>query len=469
MWERLFQLRANQTTVRTELIAGFTTYVTMAYILFLNPAILSATGMDKNAVFFATAVGAALVTIAMGLFVNFPVALAPGMGLNAYFAVVAAQHTGMMSWQVALGAVFLSGIIFIILTVTRVRQILVEAVPDSLKHAITVGIGLFITIIGLKLSGLMSIQFVANAGPSTAAIDQAAGGAPTAVTLQVSEWNITLANLVHDKSALLALIGLVLTAILVVMRVQGALLLGILATTLIGIPLGVTNIQAFFDTPFLPDFSKLHVGDLDIVGALRMGLLEVIMVFTFVELFDTFGTLVGTADRAGLLQRPDGQKRLGRAMLVDAGGVSLGALLGTSTITAYIESASGIAAGGRTGLTAATTGLLFLASLFLLAPFVAIIPNAATACALIIVGVLMMSAVKKIAFDKMVYAIPSFLTIVLMPFTYSIANGISAGIVFYVLLAAAHNRVSREKVRIHWMMWILAALILARYVFLGSA
>ncbi|MFC4766902.1 NCS2 family permease [Effusibacillus consociatus] len=466
--ERLFQLREYNTNVRTEIIAGFTTYVTMAYILFLNPAILAGTGMDKNAIFFATAVGAGLVTLAMGLFVNFPVALAPGMGLNAYFAVVAAQNTGIMTWQVALGAVFLSGIIFIILTITKVRQILVEAVPDSLKHAITVGIGLFITIIGLKIGGLMNVQFLTNGGPSTGAIDKAVGGAPTPVNLLHFEWNLLLANFVHDKGALLCLIGLVLTALLVALRVQGALLFGIVLTALIGIPLGVTQTELFGKTPFLPDFSNLNVGELDISGALAVGLFEVILVFTFVELFDTFGTLVGTAGKTGLLDRPDGQKKLGRAMLVDAGGVSLGALLGTSTITAYVESASGIAAGGRTGLTSVTTGLLFLASLFVLAPFVAVIPTPAEAPALIIVGVLMMNAVKKIDFENMIYAIPAFLTIVLMPFTYSIANGISAGIVFFVLLALANNLVRKEKVKIHWMMWLLTVFILARYVFLGG-
>ncbi|WP_026174169.1 NCS2 family permease [Effusibacillus pohliae] len=457
--ERLFQLREHGTNIRTELIAGVTTYVTMAYILFLNPLILSATGMDKNAVFFATAVGSALVTLMMGLFVNFPVALAPGMGLNAYFAVVAAQQGGVVSWQVALGAVFVSGLILILLTVSRIRQLLVVAVPDSLKYAITVGIGLFITIIGLKLGEITNIVYLG--GPSAGAV---AKGTP--VTLKFFEWNLTIAHFVENKVALLTLIGLVITAILAVARVTGALLIGILLTTLIGIPMGVTNTEAFFKTPWIPNFSQLYIGSLDIKGALTGGFFEIVLVFTFVALFDTFGTLIGTADKAGLLHRPDSEQKIGRAMAVDATGVSLGALLGTSTITAYIESASGIAAGGRTGLTSVTTAILFLLSVFLLGPLVAIIPDAATAPVLVIVGVMMMSAVKKIDFDELGTAIPAFLTIVMMPFTYSIANGIGAGIVFYVVLNAFRNLFTKEKVKIHWLMWTLAVLIVLRYIFI---
>lgn len=462
MLERFFQLRENGTSIRTEMIAGVTTYVTMAYILFLNPLILSGTGMDKSAVFFATAVGAAIVTLMMGLFVNFPVALAPGMGLNAYFAVVAAQQGGIVTWQVALGAVFVSGLILILLTVSRIRQLLVIAVPDSLKYAITVGIGLFITIIGLKLGELTNIVFLG--GPSAAEI---AKGAP--VTLKFFEWNLVIANFMESKVALLTLIGLVITAILTVARVTGALLIGILVTTLIGIPMKVTNIAAFGQTPWIPNFSNLHVGSLDIMGALTGSAFEIVLVFTFVALFDTFGTLIGTADKANLLDRPDADKKIGRAMGVDAAGVSIGALLGTSTLTAYIESASGIAAGGRTGLTAVFTSILFLLSLFLLGPIVAIIPDAATAPVLIIVGVMMMSAIRKIDFEDMGLAIPAFLTIVMMPFTYSIANGISGGIVFYVILNAFRNLFAKEKVKIHWLMWVLAVLIVLRFIFITES
>ncbi|MBX6395322.1 MAG: NCS2 family permease, partial [Alicyclobacillaceae bacterium] len=447
--------------VGTELLAGFTTFMTMAYILFLNPNILSSTGMDKSAVFFATAVGAGLVSVLMGLFANIPVALAPGMGLNAYFAVIAAAKGGMMSWQVALGAVFISGIIFILLTVTKVRQLLVAAVPDSLKMAITVGIGLFITLIGLKTGQLTSVQYVG--GPSQQAIAQ--GGTPV---LQFFEWNILLTNFVQNKAALLTLIGLVIIGVLMALRVRGALLIGILLTTIIGIPMGETDLSKLTQTPILPDMAHLAVGKLDIMGAIHMGLVEVVAVFTFVELFDTFGTLVGTANKAGLLEGKEGGKTLGRAMLVDATGVSLGALLGTSTITAFVESASGIAEGGRTGLTAVTTGILFLLATFLLAPVAAIIPDSATAPALIVVGVLMIQAVRNIDFVDPVKGIPAFLTIALMPFTYSIANGISAGIVFYVLLAAIRNLFGREKEKIHWLMWVLAVLVVLRYLFLSE-
>lgn len=459
--EQFFRLRERGTSVGTELLAGLTTFMTMAYILFLNPNILSSTGMEKSAVFFATAVGAGIVSILMGLAANLPVALAPGMGLNAYFAVIAAAKGGMMSWQVALGAVFISGIIFILLTVTKIRQLLVAAVPDALKMAITVGIGLFITLIGLKTGQITSVQYVG--GPSQQAISQ--GGTPV---LQFFEWNILLTNFVHNKAALLTLIGLAITGVLMALRIRGALLIGILLTTLIGIPLGETDVSKLVQTPVLPDTAHLAVGQLDIAGAIHLGLLEVVAVFTFVELFDTFGTLVGTANKAGLLEGKEGEKTLGRAMLVDATGVSLGALLGTSTITAYIESASGIAEGGRTGLTAITTGVLFLLATFLLAPVAAIIPDSATAPALIVVGVLMMQAVRNIDFTDPVKAIPAFLTIALMPFTYSIANGIAAGIAFYVLLAAIRNAFGKEKERIHWLMWVLAVLVVLRYIFLNE-
>ncbi|MBE3553388.1 MAG: NCS2 family permease [Kyrpidia tusciae] len=458
--DRFFHLRERGTSVGTEILAGLTTFMTMAYILFLNPNILSVTGMDKSAVFFATAVGAGLVTILMGLVANIPVALAPGMGLNAYFAVIAASKGGMMSWQVALGAVFISGIIFIILTVTKIRQLLVVAVPDALKMAITVGIGLFITLIGLKTGQITGVQYVG--GPSQNAI--AGGGTPV---LQFFEWNILLTNFTQNRGALLTIIGLIIIAVLMALRVRGALLIGILLTTVIGIPMGQTDLSKLTQTPMLPNTAHLAVGQLDIMGAIHMGLIEVVAVFTFVELFDTFGTLIGTTNKAGLLKGPEGEKTLGRAMLVDATGVSLGALLGTSTITAFVESASGVAEGGRTGLTAITTGVLFLLATFLLAPIAAVIPDSATAPALIIVGVLMIQAVRNIDFVDPVKGIPAFLTIALMPFTYSIANGISAGIVFYVLLAALRNVFTKEKEPIHWLMWILAVLVVLRYIFLG--
>ena len=454
---KFFKLQENKTTVRTEIIAGITTFMTMAYILFLNPNILSATGMDKNAIFFATAVAAGFVTIAMGLVANFPIALAPGMGLNAFFATVALAGVGM-PWRVALGAVFISGLIFILLTVTKVRQILVVAVPQSLKVAITVGIGLFITIIGLKLSEIMAVS--ANVIPPTLEHLNATKGQSN---LLFFEWNIGLGSL-KNPAMLLCLIGLAITSALMAMRVKGSLLIGIIVTTIIGIPMGVTKIAEGFSPFSLPDFSNLAVFELDIKGALSMGIWTVVFTFTFVELFDTFGTLVGTANKAGLIDKDGNSPKIGKAMLVDAFGVSFGALMGTSTITAYVESAAGIGEGGRTGLTAVTTGLLFLLAL-VLAPLATLIPNAATAPALIIVGLLMVSAIKEIDFEDFTEGLPAFMCIIMMPFTYSIANGVAAGIIFYTLLKVITGKAKK----VHWMMYLLFVLVVVRYLFLTEA
>jgi AGZA family xanthine/uracil permease-like MFS transporter len=456
MVDKLFKLKENGTNVRTEIVAGITTFMTMAYILFLNPNILGVTGMDKNAVFFATAISAGFVTIAMGLVANFPIALAPGMGLNALFATVALAGVGM-PWQAALGAVFISGLIFILLTVTKVRQILVVAVPNSMKRAITVGIGLFITIIGFKLSEIMVVS--ASVIPPTL---ETMGKSSAPVTLQFFEWNIGMGSF-SNHSMVLCLIGLGLTAILMALRVKGALLIGIVAATLIGIPLGVTVIPENFKVFSLPDFHNLAVGALDIKGALNMGIWTVVFTFTFVELFDTFGTLVGTANKAGLIDKDGNSPKIGKAMLVDAFGVSFGALMGTSTVTAYVESAAGIGEGGRTGLTAVTTGIFFLLAL-ILAPIAGIIPNAATAPALIIVGVLMVSSILEIDFSDFTEGFPAFLTFILMPLTYSIANGIAGGIISYVILKVATGKTKQ----VHWMMYILFVLVVARYIFLSE-
>ncbi|RKD21096.1 guanine permease [Ammoniphilus oxalaticus] len=445
-----------QTSVRTEIIAGITTFVTMAYILFVNPSTLATTGMDPNAVFIATCLGAGIVSIMMGLIVKAPIGLAPGMGLNAYFAVVAAPN-GLMTWQTALAAVFISGIIFLILTVTGFRQALVEAVPKSLQYAITVGIGLFIALLGFKLSGLIALQ----AAPIPPTIESLQGGAP--VTLLPFEWNLHLASFeyFYGNSGLLAFIGLLITSILMVRGIKGSILIGIVISTLIGIPMGVTDLSSLQGASWFPDFSNTNFLALDFKGVLGIGILEVIFVFTFVELFDTFGTMVATMDRAGILKQPDGKKRLSKAMMVDASGVSIGALLGTSTITAFVESSSGIEAGGRRGLTAITIGVLFILALFI-APLAGIVPSAATASALIIVGVLMMQNVVNIKFDDMLEAIPAFLTIVLMPLSQSIANGISAGIIFYVILGSLRGK------KVHIIMWILAVVVVARYLFIGG-
>ncbi|MCM3635037.1 MULTISPECIES: NCS2 family permease [Paenibacillus] len=459
--ERFFRLKELGTNVRTEIMAGLTTFMTMAYILAVNPMILSNAGLDWTGVFIATALAAGIFTIAMGLFVNFPVALAPGMGLNAYFASVilaSAATDAPISPAMGLTAVFISGVIFIILTITQVRQMLIDAVPDSLKHAITVGIGLFITVIGMKNSGLMTISVESFADIKAFTFTPVTG--PETV-IGIGSFS--------DPTMLLTIVALALIGILMVLRVPGAILWGILGTTLIAIVTGNVNVsETFAGKTWIPDFTTMHFADFDFAGVFEVGLITVILTFTFVELFDTFGTLVGTATKAGIMKDPvEGKKRVGKAMFVDAIGVSGGAVLGTSTVTAFVESSSGIAQGGRTGLTAVTTGICFLLALFL-SPLVALIPGAATSAALIIVGVLMMQSVKDIDFTDMVYAIPSFFTIAFMGFSYSIANGISFGIVFYVVLATIANVTGKGKYKVHWLMWILAVLIAYRYLFMGG-
>jgi AGZA family xanthine/uracil permease-like MFS transporter len=465
--DRFFQLKAKGTTVRTEIMAGLTTFMAMAYILTVNPNTLTvfgsgATGLDWTAVFLATAIAAGLATIAMGLYANFPVALAPGMGLNAYFATVilTSAATGKpITGSMALTAVFISGIIFVILTLTQVRQLLLVAIPNSLKHAITVGIGLFITIIGLKNSNLLTIGL--DPGNDY--------GAHKYADLAFFETVFHMGSL-KNPDVQLVLVGLLLISVLMVLKVRGAILFGILGTTIVGILMGHVELSTLSDakTTWVPDLSKLQAFNFDFPGIMTTGIISIIATFTFVELFDTFGTLVGTANRAGLLKdEVEGKKKIGKAMLVDAVGISAGAALGTSTVTAYIESSAGVAAGGRTGLTAVTTGVCFLLALFL-APIAALIPGAATSAALIIVGVLMAQSIKEIDFQDYVIAIPAFFTIVMMPFTYNIANGISFGILSYVILASVANLGAKGKYKVHWLMWILAVLIIARYMFVGS-
>jgi len=331
-------------------------------------------------------------------------------------------------------------------------------VPQSLKVAITVGIGLFITIIGLKLSEVMAVS--TSLIPSTLENLNKSGGQSG---LLYFEWNIGLGSL-KSPAMLLCLIGLVITSALMALRIKGSLLIGIIATTIIGIPMGVTKIAEGFSPFSLPDFSNLAVFELDIRGALSMGIWTVVFTFTFVELFDTFGTLVGTANKAGLIDKDGNSPKIGKAMLVDAFGVSFGALMGTSTVTAYVESAAGIGEGGRTGLTAVTTGLLFLLAL-VLAPLATLIPNAATAPALIIVGLLMVSAIKEINFDDFTEGLPAFMCIIMMPFTYSIANGVAAGIIFYTIVKVLTGKAKN----VHWMMYLLFVLVVVRYLFLTEA
>ncbi|EKE01854.1 MAG: hypothetical protein ACD_21C00034G0008 [uncultured bacterium] len=451
MLNKIFKLNKHSTTVSTEILAGITTFITMAYVLAVMPSMLAGTGMDKEAVFFATCLSAGLVTIAMGLFVNLPIALAPGMGLGAYFAVIAAQNGGI-PWPIALGAVFISGIIFLLLTITRIRQILVDAIPNSLKHAMTIGIGLFITLIGLKMSHV--VRVVTHLGSSLNDITASHGVA----NLSFFEWDLALGNFTSPDT-LLALIGLIITSSLIALRVRGAILLGIVVSTLIGIPLGLTNIYGIHLG--LPSWTDFNIGSMDLKGAFNLGLISIIFTFTFVGLMDTFGTLVSTTNQAGIVtdkNAKSGSSLIGKAMFVDAAGACFGAFLGVPALTVYLESMAGISAGGKTGLTAVTTGVLFLLALVLSSLFI-IIPNAATAPALILVGVFMISSVQHIDFQDFSEGVPAFLTMVIMPFTYSIANGISAGIIFYVLLKVLTGKWRK----VHWMMYVLAALVVFQY------
>ncbi len=434
-----FKLTERGTNVKTEILAGVTTFITMAYILFVNPDILSAAGMDFNAVFLATCLSAAIGTFIMGFYANLPFAQAPCMGLNAFFAfsvVLGMNYT----WEQALAAVFISGLVFMLLTGTGTREAIVNAIPNSLKHAIGGGIGLFIALIGLKNGGIV---------------------VPYEATL-VDFGNFT------DPKVILSVIGLVITGILMAKRMKGAILLGILITTAIGIPLGVTSTEiAQFARPDLsPTFMKmdlgglLAIGEAGVAGALT-SVLFVVVSFSLVDMFDTIGTLIGTANKAGMLDEEGKLPNMKQALWSDAIATSAGAVLGTSTVTTYVESAAGVSEGGKTGLTAVTTGVLFLFSIGL-APLALVVPPQATAPALIIVGVLMMSTVKNIDFDNFTEALPAFLTIAIMPFTFSIANGIAAGMIFYPITKLAVG----ESKDVHPAIYILAALFILRFTIL---
>lgn len=453
MLEKLFALSERKTTVKGEIIAGLTTFITMAYILFLAPNLLSIAGMDKDAVLIATALGGGIITIAMGLIVNYPICLAPGVGLLAFYTFTVVLGMGV-AWQTALWAVFISGIVFLILTLTTVRQHIVEGIPASMKIAITVGIGLFITIIGLKLSGLMAITL--SLSPDSLAQVIATKGHSTPGS---SETILTLGNLL-DPQVALALFGLVFTALLMARNVQGSFIIGAVVTSILAYATGNAQLPENFSIIAVPDFSKAAFFQLDIGSAMSMGLVTIIFSFTFVELFDSMGTLIGTATKAGIANPKEGKfPGLGKAMTVDAVGVSFGALLGASTITAFVESAAGVGAGGRTGLTAVTCGILFLLAL-LFAPLITLVPNCATAPILILVGALMMEPIRDIDFSDWTEAFPAFMVIALMPFTYSIANGVSAGLIMYPLLKIVAGRTKE----VHWIMYPLAIIVLIRYI-----
>jgi AGZA family xanthine/uracil permease-like MFS transporter len=426
----VFDLQANNTTVSREILAGITTFLTLAYILMVNPDILSAAGMPKEGVFTATVLASAIATLVMAFAANLPVALAPGMGLNAFFAFSVVIGMGY-SWQLALTAVFFEGILFIILSLFNVREAIIKAIPDNLKKAVAVGIGLFIALIGFKNAGIVIG-------------DQA--------TL------ITLGDLTSGP-ALLAIIGLVITIILYAWKVPGSILIGILATTVIGIPLGVTDASGFsspFSLPAAPLFWAF-----DFSNIFTFQFFTVFFTFLFVDIFDTVGTLVGVATQAGIIGKNGEVPRVKQALLADAVGTVAGAMLGTSTVTSYVESTAGVAVGGRTGLTALTTAALFIVALFF-APLFLLIPSAATAPALIVVGFLMMQAVSGINFKDPTEGIPAFLAIVMMPFAYSISEGIVYGLLSYVILKAATLKFKDISI----VTWILFVIFILRF-FIG--
>ncbi|MGI6615542.1 MAG: NCS2 family permease [Dethiobacteria bacterium] len=425
--DKFFRLKENKTDVRTEIIAGITTFMTMAYIIFVNPDILSTTGMDKGAVMTATIIAAGLTTILMGLMTNYPFALASGMGLNAFFAFVVAAQYG---WQAALGAVFISGVIFTILALTRAIDYIDAAMPTTLKRAVAAGIGLFIAYIGLQNGGII-------------VADEAT--------------QLTLGNL-REPGPMLTLIGILIIAVLMARKVRGAILIGILLTTVVSFFMGIQELPTGIGDIFGLPVSLAPIAlKLDLKAAFSIPLF-VIFSFLFVDIFDTAGTLLGTGARAGFLDEQGRLPRVNRAMLADAIGTMGGSLLGTSTVTTYVESTAGVSEGGRTGLTSIVTGLLFFLALFI-APLAGLIPPQATAPALVIVGVLMVGGVMKINFDDFTEALPAFLTIIFMPLAYSIADGIAFGFIAYPVVKLVAGR-GKE---VHWLVYLLAVVALIHF------
>jgi AGZA family xanthine/uracil permease-like MFS transporter len=429
--ERYFQLKELGTNWRTEILAGSTTFVTMAYIIFVNPAILHETGMPLTAVVAATCLCAAFGSLLMGFLARYPIALAPGMGLNAYFTYSVVKGLGV-PWETALGAVFLSGVAFLILTAVGVRQMIVSAIPFELYAAVAVGIGLFIAFIGLHNSGII----VAN-----------------------KETLVTMGNL-RNPDTLLAIFGLLLIASLMAWKIRGAILIGILGTTALGVVFGLVRWQP--QTYSFHDITATAF-HLNIRGALSYGLVEIVFVFLFVDLFDNIGTLVAVGKQARLFDKANQIPRINGILFSDAAATIVGSLAGTSTVTSYIESAAGVAAGGRSGVTAITTGILFLVAMFI-APAVGAIPAAATAPALIVVGSLMIAHAAEIPWSNPVISVPAFLTIVTIPLTFSIANGLAFGFVAYTVLKIARG----EFRSVNWLVYVLTILFIARFLYLGS-
>lgn len=429
MLEKFFKLKENGTTIRTEVIAGITTFLTMAYILAVNPSILSATGMDQNALFTTTAIAAIVGTLVMALWAKLPFALAPGMGLNAFFAFSVVLGMGH-SWQFALTAVLIEGIIFILLTLFNVREAIVEAIPASIRTAISSGIGLFIAFIGLQNAGI-----IVNNDATLVSLGEITSG-----------------------NALLGMIGLLITAVLVVKKVKGDLLIGILATTFIGIPLGITQLKGFVSVPpsIEPIFFQFEWKEI-----FTFDMMIVVFTFLFVDIFDTLGTLVGVSTKAGMLDKEGKIPNIKKAFMADAIGTTAGAMLGTSTVTTYVESAAGVSEGGRTGLTALVTAIAFGIALFLSPVFLAI-PGAATAPALILVGLYMLSPIRELDFNDFSETIPAFITIIAMPLAYSIAEGITLGVLSFVFI----NLLAGNFKKLSIGMYILALLFILKYIFI---
>ena len=426
--ETFFKLKENGSDVRTELVAGLTTFLTMAYIIFGNPSILADAGMPKDAVFVSTCLAAALGTLIMGLYANYPIGMAPGMGLNAYFAYAVVLGMGV-PWQSALGAVFISGCLFVLVSVLGLREMIVNGIPHSLRTAITVGIGLFLALIALKSAGLVV------AHPAT----------------------LVTAGDLHKPPALMAIAGFLLIVTLDRLRVKGAILIGIIVVTVLSFFFGGNKFVGLVSAPpsIAPTFLQLNVS-----GALSMGVLNVVLVFFLVELFDATGTLMGVAKRAGLLVEGK-MKRLNKALLADSVAIVAGSALGTSSTTAYIESAAGVQAGGRTGLTALVIALLFLACLFI-APLAGVVPAYATAPALLFVACLMLRELGEIDWNDTTESVPAAITALVIPFTYSIAEGIAFGFITYAVLKLTTGRARAVKP----IIWVIAAVFVFRFAYL---
>ena len=429
MLEKFFKLKENNTTIQTELIAGFTTFITMAYIIFVNPQMMSTAGMDQGASFVGTCIAASIACILMGLYANWPIGLAPGMGLNAFFTYTVVGEMGY-TWEIALGAVFIAGILFWFMSITPVRQWMLESIPLNLRVAMGAGVGLFIGLIGLKNGGII---------------------VPNEATL-LSMGNILL------PETILAMLGFLVIAILAIRKVRGAILIGVMLITLLSIFMGIINFQGLVSYPpsFLPIFLKL-----DILGALDLAMISIITSFLFVNLFDTAGTLLGVANQAKLVHGSGKILNLDKALKADSSSSAIGAFLGCAPVTSYIESSAGAEAGGRTGLTAVTVGFLFLIAIFF-SPLASIIPAHATAGALIYVAILMLSGMEKLNWSDATELLPALIIIVMIPLTFSIANGIALGFLSYVVLKIATGKLTL----ISSGAWFLTVIFLSKFLFL---